>query len=873
MKAPARSSPLRAIVLRHNLVLGLVPLVVVASVAVVGLRHVESRADESIATARSTLARETVAARLRSDAASISQEVEVVLSERMNDVVTWSRQPVVIDGALTATELAEQGGLPTVDPAALEIRFQAQGSLRSGPLVDAFLAAEQARLPEFVDILYTERHGFTAGLVGEAEDFVHNDETWWQEAWESGTHIGSVSFRPETGGHVVVLAARIEDDEGMAVGVLRASLDIGVVHAIADRRVASGVHVTIVNGEAELLAETGSGHDPTRIGTAADGPLLPSNGDGALGDRPGSTVGDDAVYGFAPVTAAAGGTDGPVPLDWHVVTTQDASVALAPLAGFDQLGSNITSATSQLMIVLLAVVTVAALGTLALAVIMSERLVDPFRRLAVDMRRAADESLPAALRALTEIDSDIDVTTHADGLLDAGPDASVAEVADLAGSFAAVQLQALRLGAMQTTHRRDTSRMFANLGRRNQSLVKRQLRLIDELEQSEDDPDRLASLYRLDHLATRMRRNAESLLVIAGHRTVTKRTPPLQMELVVRGALGEVEDYDRVDVNDVEPMAVSGRAVGDVAHILAELVENAVAVSPPGTEVEVGGRSHVNGYSLTVVDRGIGLSELELATLNERLRGDAAVDEMSSSQLGLLVVAMLAARHGITVRLAESDGGGVAATVLLPHAIVVAAESAAPVRAGSLRRRQSLGRSGANPPRPPASITAATPDAPDDPTADAATRPQDRPGPAVRHDDTPVTADDHAGLTDRRRTLDTPPEPNDADPIAAPRPRIADPAARIGDLSVVSASQITHVTRRVSRRSPGAAARTEDTTPKVKRPVAVTTSDDEVAAEAARTGNRWSSFQRGRRQAVADDRGEPAEPVPTRPQEGPDARQ
>ncbi|HEY8544129.1 MAG TPA: nitrate- and nitrite sensing domain-containing protein, partial [Acidimicrobiales bacterium] len=195
------------------------------------------------------------------------------------------------------------------------------------------------------------------------------------------------------------------------------------------------------------------------------------------------------------------------------------------------------------------------------------------------------------------------------------------EVADVAEALNTVQDSALDLAVEQAVLRRNIADSFVNLGRRNQNLLGRQLDFITELEHNETDPDTLANLFRLDHLATRVRRNAESLLVLAGIDPPRKWAAPVRITDTIRAALGEVEDYQRVTVRQVEPATVMGSAAADLAHLLAELIENALIFSPPDQTVEIRGRAQPAGYTLAIIDSGLGMPPDELARANRRLAG------------------------------------------------------------------------------------------------------------------------------------------------------------------------------------------------------------------------------------------------------------
>jgi signal transduction histidine kinase len=256
--------------------------------------------------------------------------------------------------------------------------------------------------------------------------------------------------------------------------------------------------------------------------------------------------------------------------------------------------------------------------------------------------------------------------------------------------------------------RRSVSELFVNLARRNQSLLDRQLELIGDLEQRERSPDALSDLFQLDHLATRIRRNAESLLVLSGDDPPRRWGRPVPLSEVVRAAAAEVEDFRRVEVLVSEHLEVSGRAVADLSHLLAELIENATTFSPPTSEVRV--RSHLaaglgGSHVLSIEDTGIGMPADDLVAANELLAEPPEVDLRRSSMLGFHVVGRLAERYRIDVRLAATPGGGLTALVTMPDDLV------------SERRVQVPAAAGLTPgvsPGLPAGVTAGGPPAPDD---------------------------------------------------------------------------------------------------------------------------------------------------------------
>jgi signal transduction histidine kinase len=327
-----------------------------------------------------------------------------------------------------------------------------------------------------------------------------------------------------------------------------------------------------------------------------------------------------------------------------------------------------------------ALVLVLLLAVLAVSIFLARSMIRPLRRLREDALDVASRRLPDVVRRLSESkgeDSE-NITIEPIGIN------STDEIGEVARAFDQVHREAVRLAGDEAMLRANLNAMFVNLSRRSQSLIERQLGIIDTLEQSEQDADRLSNLFRLDHLATRMRRNSENLLVLAGHETPRKWSQPVPLVDVLRAAISEIEQYERIVLGTQPGIVVSGRAASDVVHLVAELAENATAFSPDESQVVLTAQ-HVSsgGVLLDIADNGLGIPEEELAYANWRLDNPPVVDVAVSRRMGLFVVGRLASRHGIRVRLKRSGTGGVSAMIWLPDAVT---ESEAPPF-GTLRRR------------------------------------------------------------------------------------------------------------------------------------------------------------------------------------------
>ncbi|MER5336237.1 nitrate- and nitrite sensing domain-containing protein [Micromonospora sp. NPDC002717] len=308
----------------------------------------------------------------------------------------------------------------------------------------------------------------------------------------------------------------------------------------------------------------------------------------------------------------------------------------------------------------------AVIASIAMSVTTARALVRQLERLRDAAFGLANERLPGVVERLGH-GEEVDVAKEAPPL-EFGDD----EIGQVGKAFNAVQETAIRTAVEQAELRRNVRDVFLSLARRTQALVHRQLTLLDAMERREHDAEELEDLFRVDHLATRMRRNAENLIVLSGSTPGRAWRRNVPMVDVVRGAVAEVEDYTRVNVLPLGPVSLTGRAVGDVIHLLAELIENGLSFSPPHTTVEVRGQMVANGFAIEIEDRGLGMSEEDLAAANHRIVDQSELNLANASRLGLYVVSRLTERHGVRVQLKESAYGGTTAVVLIPAELVTA---------------------------------------------------------------------------------------------------------------------------------------------------------------------------------------------------------
>lgn len=312
--------------------------------------------------------------------------------------------------------------------------------------------------------------------------------------------------------------------------------------------------------------------------------------------------------------------------------------------------------------VLLGLVAVAA--SLVISVRIGRALVVELVSLRNTALEIAHRKLPRAMERL-RAGEDIDVTAETPP----GPPADD-EITQVGEALGTVHRAALSAAVERAELASGISGVFVNLARRSQVLVHKQLTLLDSMERRADDPNELGDLFRLDHLTTRMRRHAESLIILSGAAPGRAWRMPVPLTNVVRAAVSEIEDYPRVEVRQLAEAAVVGGAVADLTHLLAELIENAAQFSPPHTKVRVSGEPVGAGYVLEIEDRGLGMGRESLGDANRRIEQSEALDLFDSDRLGLFVVSRLAARHGVKVHLRTSPYGGTTAVVLLPNSVL-----------------------------------------------------------------------------------------------------------------------------------------------------------------------------------------------------------
>jgi HAMP domain-containing protein len=317
-----------------------------------------------------------------------------------------------------------------------------------------------------------------------------------------------------------------------------------------------------------------------------------------------------------------------------------------------------------------------------LALITARSLIRPMRRLEAAAEATATQRLPGVVQRLQD-GEEVDLVAESAAPIEVR---SKDEIGHLAEAFNSVHRVAVRVAGREAVLRRSVSDMFLNLARRSQSLIERQLEVIEELEVSGSEAEVRAGLDELDHLATRMRRNAENLIILSGSEPARRWRGPIELTEVVKASVGEVKEHTRVERLPLDRVQVAGHAAADIMHLLAELIENAVTFSAPGTKALVAGQPLPAGYLLEIEDQGLGMTDEQLVKVNQRLAKPPDVDFALAKMLGFFVVTQLASKHGIKVQLRHSWYGGVTALVLLPRQLIVDPAEPVPVADGLVER-------------------------------------------------------------------------------------------------------------------------------------------------------------------------------------------
>ncbi len=665
----------------RSLLLAATPVLIVGLLTIISLFLLSRSAGNNLDESRTELVQSAVGERRAEQADLVLDKMDSYIAERVNDVIDWSRTTEVRAAATANYPAIEDLEGLSIDE--IEARFDARRSLDVDGSTAVFLQQQiQGRLVEddtpeltdnrliYAEVLFTEANGYIVGATGLTSDFVQSDEEWWQIAWEQGIFIDQLAFDESANANSFDVSVRIDDNRGQPIGVMKVSIDASVLQVFADDFARDDVEVRVVSSSGLILADTASDHqlvgeDASISAIFQNEQAIAFNTAKESLDSSGFLSYENTVFGFSKTSDTRRierlGLD-VENQSWLSFVEQPSESAFRPLDGLADVQNELNFSTLFLTLVIGGLIIITLLLAYLVSRLVANRIAGPINDLRAEANWVADYQLPELVSVLQ------DPTTNTIPAVEPIDVGTGGEVGELASAFNAVRSTAIELAGNQAIGRsRDVAGILMNLGRRNQQLIGRQLQFIDQLEQSESDPDTLRNLFLLDQMTTRMRRNAESLLVLAGEDSPRRGTAPLAIEDVIRAASGEVEDYARVQIDSVESVMVRPDVVSDLTHLLAELIENAASFSPPDTDVEIVGSQGFDGsYTISIVDHGVGMTREKMEEANRRLASPSFSEGVSTSFLGLFVVGRLAGRHGINARLVESATSGITAKIGLP---------------------------------------------------------------------------------------------------------------------------------------------------------------------------------------------------------------
>lgn len=833
----AKAQSIRSKILRRVLPVLLLPLLLLGAVSIAGIVLIQQDTSDAVDSAEDILSERVVEDGVTRSAERGARELADFVDdwfgrvERLNDRATFRESM-----AASSNSIASAG---VRDLAPEEISAALDGDLtRRTEVLARTVLSELALDNDNVQVLLVSEEGLAMGSTHDTTRDDYADDTWFTRA-----QVVGFSFRSfvNDGEHEpsFELATWTEPPATTRGGaVLRVRVPLRNVQTLVDELAADdAVTATVVDSTASVLvADTVTGHaddvlyDPTKLMTAESGLNTDLFNPGVLQDAESVTS--------ARRVADRMGTESDVVFNWLVQTSQPLDVAGSSLAEIREVADSVSRQRQVFILGVGALLLLSLILGFILVRSIANQITAPVKQLSDQAQAAAEDGIPAVVEAARTSEELPDLDPFEVETND--------ELAILAHSLNTMQDAAVDLAAGQAKLRRqNVARTFVSLGRRNQNLLNRQLEFIDELEQQESDADALENLFRLDHLATRMRRNAENLLVLAGEQTPRRWAKPIAVRDVLRAAAAEIADYRRVRLGDIDPATVSGNLATDLSHLIAELLENAGSFSPPNTPIEVLGQHTSTHYRLAIVDQGIGMDTAALAQVNDRLRNPVDFADAPSAYLGLFVVGRLSQELGITVRLASADPTGegrrrgTIAFIDLPVSLL-SRDAATPIdidertAEGVARRVQA----------------ASTPEAPSTPTAEpASAAPAEEIAPVAQSgDDGPaVTA---AGFPKRRRGASPPPGgvPAPAAPEAPmpPPERPMAPVAESTPPTPAPQAPPTEITAAGFPKRRGAAS--EPAAPTSSTPAAGT---DESAAVPQRDATQVSNSLRSFRAAVA----------------------
>ena len=666
-----RRSSIRARILRRVLPIVVIPTLILGFLTVAAIVFFETRTNEAVESAEEILTERVVEDAVNRSADRGAREIGEYVDSWIAAVeATNSRaeiRSIMSEGNRAVGEL----GINLTTPEADILELIGERSLLSTERINS-LQIELTDGDIEPQVTLVARTGVELGSTLDDDIAYHGNARWFREAIEDGIHIRSFVDVPGAEPSFQISVASVSQAFTTS-GVIRVQVPLRSLHSLIDDLVLDdAVDAVIIDKQSSaLLADSSTDHAGNLLFTAGS---LQGSGVNLELLSPGTHQDETNLSSARLVETSAGLTT----FNWLIQTTQPIEVATEPLGVIREVGADLRDSRQLFVFVIGGMLAVALLLSLIGTRLLARRITEPIAQLSAQAQEAAEDGIPAVVDAAQS--SEEELPTLSPFEVDTKDELSV-----LANSLNTMQDAAVDLAAGQAKLRRqNVARTFVSLGRRNQNLLNRQLEFIDELEGAESDPDTLENLFRLDHLATRMRRNAENLLVLAGEQTPRRWAKPVAVRDVLRAAASEIADYTRVRLGEIDRATVSGNLATDLSHLIAELLENAGSFSPPGSPIDILGQQTPTHYRLAIIDQGIGMDDAALAQANQRLANPVDFADAPSAYLGLFVVGHLARQLGITVRLAKSDptgagrASGTIAFIDLPVTLL-SAEDATPI--------------------------------------------------------------------------------------------------------------------------------------------------------------------------------------------------
>ena len=653
----ARATSIRKKILSRVLPVALLPLLLLTLLTVGGVFLLNQQTSDAVGSAEGLLTGEVSASAVRSSEAAARETAEYVDQwiTRVSRLENSAQLRAQLADASNAS-LAER-----LDPSnVVEFEATLRGRLTAGTTLLASALRTQlttdlgaADQPQTAEITFVSEEGFAIGSTNPLGTLDYSQAAWFRETIETGSSFTSFV---DDGDGPAAFEYSIWLDPPITTSGLGAAIRVRValsnVQWLLDQVATDdAVEVSLVDTAAGvLLADSATDHSAEF--TFSQDVMASANESGFNPDLLAEGVLEDdvRVSSASAVGDRMNNTRG-LSFDWLVQTSQPVDVANASLVEIREVSDDVSRLRQIVLLGLILFLIAASIVAFLSIRSIAEQITEPIRSLSTQAENVAGEGIPNVVEAARKSETLPELPEFKVETKD--------ELATLANSMNTMQDAAVELAAGQARLRRqNVARTFVSLGRRNQNLLNRQLEFITELEQQERDADQLENLFKLDHLATRMRRNAENLLVLAGEQTPRRWGRPIAVRDVIRAAASEIADYPRVRLGEIDAATVSGGLATDLSHLVAELLENAGSFSSPKSPIEVLGQRTSTHYRLAIVDQGIGMDAQALAQVNARLENPVDFADAPSAYLGLFVVGRLAQEMGVTVRLASADPTG-----------------------------------------------------------------------------------------------------------------------------------------------------------------------------------------------------------------------